>query len=364
MKIAVLGAGGLIANRVVETVHLGGRGDVVAIVARENELPRPSRFGLETRIADMADASALTSALTGCDVALFAATDSAAVVEHTPSLVCQAAAAARVPRVIYVGSAFVHGRNPAPNTDETSLLQASSLLSADAAHASAERRFFAECQRLNLAGYALRPGIVYGPRSPFIATVAEDLAAGEAWLYRRGLGIFNGVYVDNLVHAILLCAEASNGAGQAYLISDAETVTWAELYLTASLELDISPRSLHDVQELPEFSPSWLDRAERAVASPVVQRALPLVPAALKQRTKSLLKAWNAPLSTETWSMPQPAQPRITPELGELQRAAWKFPFGRAHRVLGYLPPVKFAEGMRRSFAWWRFTRGETPPAY
>jgi nucleoside-diphosphate-sugar epimerase len=38
-----------------------------------------------------------------------------------------------------------------------------------------------------------------------------------------------------------------------------------------------------------------------------------------------------------------------------LQQCRWKFPHAKAESLLGYRPPVTFADAMTRSFAWWRF---------
>jgi nucleoside-diphosphate-sugar epimerase len=42
-----------------------------------------------------------------------------------------------------------------------------------------------------------------------------------------------------------------------------------------------------------------------------------------------------------------------------LQQCAWKFPHVRAEQNLDYRPTVSFAEGIERSFAWWRFAQGQ-----
>ena len=87
----------------------------------------------------------------------------------------------------------------------------------------AERQFFTECRQLGLAGYALRPGYVFGPRSDVIADLAASLETERSWLLQNGDGICNSVYVDNLVAAVRLALKAKSGAGTAFFVTDAET---------------------------------------------------------------------------------------------------------------------------------------------
>ncbi|MDR7518884.1 MAG: NAD-dependent epimerase/dehydratase family protein [Armatimonadota bacterium] len=66
-------------------------------------------------------------------------------------------------------------------------------------------RFF---KRHGLPVAILRPTIVYGPfgRSWTISTCAL-IREGRMVLVNGGVGICNSLYVDNLVHAMLLAAE-------------------------------------------------------------------------------------------------------------------------------------------------------------
>ncbi len=38
-----------------------------------------------------------------------------------------------------------------------------------------------------------------------------------------------------------------------------------------------------------------------------------------------------------------------------IQQCRWKLPHAKAERLLGYRPPVAFADGLRRSLAWLDF---------
>lgn len=364
MRIAIIGASGFIGTRLVERFHLGGgEHSIVAIVRRASSLALPARFHLETQIADALDTDAMARAFSGCDVVIHTALGDTAQIERMPSALCHAAAAAGVRRLIYLSSASVHGQNPPAGTDESSPLHLHQEIDYNSAKIRAEQKFFSECQRLSLTGFALRPGVVYGPRSRWIADLATDLLEGRAWLYEGGRGICNGIYVDNVVHAITCCLRAPDNAAGAYLIGDGEKITWEQFYRSAALHLDVPWDSIQQLTRLPAFKRTWKDRAGRAVAHPLVQRLLPLVPYGLKRSAKAVMAASGPVIRPDSWTLPNGPRPRITQELALLQQCAWQFPHQRAEQQLDYRPLVTFEEGMNRSFAWWRFAQGRIPLA-
>ena len=359
MKVAVIGASGFIGTRVIEQYHLGGGPTVAALVRQPSSLALPSRFGIETHLADALDVDAMARAMSGCSAVIHVALGDPAQIERMPAALCLAAAAADVRRLIYMSSASVHGQNPAAGTDEATELDSNQPLEYNTAKINAEQKFFDECARHSITPFALRPGIVYGPRSRWIADTAADLLENRAWLYDNGRGICNCIYVDNLVHAITCCLNAADDAAGVYLVGDAETVTWEQFYRAAALQLEVSPGTIQQVTEVPSFERSWQDRASGASTHPFVQRLLPLVPHGLKRSAKAMIAATSPKRPTDSWTLPARARPRITQELALLQQCAWKFPHVRAEQNLEYRPPVSFAEGMERSFAWWKFAQGQ-----
>ncbi|MEO6005483.1 MAG: NAD(P)-dependent oxidoreductase [Opitutus sp.] len=359
MKVAVIGASGFIGTRLIEQFHLGGGPTVVAIVRQPSSLALPARFSIETHLADALDVDGMARAMTGCSAVIHAALGDSAQIERMPAALCLAASAADVRRVIYLSSASVHGQNPAKGTDESTLLNQHQQLEYSTARIKAEQKFFAECARHSLVGFALRPGVVYGPRSRWIAELASDLLEQRAWLYEGGRGIFNGIYVDNLITAINCCLQATDDAAGPYLVGDADQVTWEQFYRSAALKLDVPWHSVHQLTRLPEFQRSWQERAASASAHPFVQRLLPLVPPSLKRGAKAVIAASAQTPRIDSWTLRHGPQPRVTRELALLQQCSWKFPHARSEQNLDYRPQVSFAEGMERSFAWWRFSQGQ-----
>ena len=355
MKVAIIGANGFIGTRLVEQFHLNGWHEVFPVVRKPSSLALPARFQVPWRVGDALKTDSLTKALEGCEAVVHAAIGDPLQIEQMPAVLCAAASAAGIKRVVYLSSASVHGQNIPANTSETSQLHTNHSLDYNNAKVRAEHLFFTEASRHGLAAYALRPGVVFGPRSRWIADLAQELRSGRAWLFDEGRGVCNSIYVDNLVHAIRLCLEAESGAGQAYLVGDRETVLWADFYRAAADALGVPFETVHRVSELPTFTKSWRERVEKTVAQPWAQALLPAFPYVLKRTTKTVMAALNTPPPADSWTLPDAPKPAITEEMAALQQNRWKLPYDKAESVLGYRAPVTFSEGMRRSLAWLRF---------
>jgi nucleoside-diphosphate-sugar epimerase len=223
----------------------------------------------------------------------------------------------------------------------------------------AERAFFHGCARHALEGFALRPGVVFGPRSRWIADAATELRAGRAGWLNGGRGICNSLYVDNLVEAVHRAAIAPGPGGEAFLVGDAETVTWRDFLgpIARHVGLDLSAFGDLPVPALPreresKFAAFTLTRTYGRVGR--------LTPDRVKRLVKGAIRAWpQPPPAPEAWTLPSGVpRPRLTHEAALLQQCAWKFPHTRATERLGYRPPVTFAEGLSRSLAWLDFAEG------
>jgi 2-alkyl-3-oxoalkanoate reductase len=359
MNIAIIGANGFIGTRLVERFHLGGDHAVVPVVRRASGLALSARFALDGRIADALDVSSLAGALQGCDTVVHAALGDPRQIEAMPAVLCAAAAAAGVKRVIYLSSASVHGQAPPPRTTEASPLHCRHAMDYNNAKVRAERAFFRHVARHRLDGFALRPGVVYGPRSRWITDLAADLRQRRAWLLGAGDGVCNGIYVDNLAAAVARCLTAPADAAGAYLVGDAERVTWSDFYHRVSAALGLDPAAIHRLSDAPVFRRTSRETVARLVASRGVQALLPAAPARLKQFGKHLLAAATAPAPvSDSWSLPAGPAPRITQELALLQQCRWQLPSDRAAARLGYRPVVDFPTALQRSLAWLAFAEG------
>jgi nucleoside-diphosphate-sugar epimerase len=307
------------------------------------------RFPIKGFVADAFDQQALRLAFRGCEVVVHAVAGDFDTIIGTIDPVYCAAEAEGVRRIVYLSSASVHGQSPSFGTSEESPLNDRQPVEYNNAKVRAERRLLQLRRRGPVDVVMLRPGIVFGPRSYWTGGFADELVEGHAYLVEGGRGICNSAYVDNVVHAIYLAMRAPEADGQAYLIGDAETVTWADLckpiadalgYELAPLNRPAAPHqhSLHRLNGL---------RALRRFAVGL--------PAPLYYGIKAARAAWRAQQNRPMDSYAQTHDISVTLERTLLHKCATKLSFGKAARELGYSPIVSFEDGCRRSVSWLKF---------
>jgi nucleoside-diphosphate-sugar epimerase len=356
-RIAILGAGGFIGGRAVEMLHLSGAADVRPVVRHPHNLASASRFALEGRIADALDEAALRAAFAGCAVVVHAIAGDPATIVESIAPVYRAAEQSGVRRLVYLSSASVHGQAPPPGTDERSPLDERQPLEYNNAKVRAERLLLSLRARGATEVVILRPGIVTGPRSSWQTGFARQLLSGSAYWLDDGRGICNSTYVDNVVHAIHLASSAPGADAQAFIVGDAETVTWADLHRPVAEALGFDIRSVPNATEV-EPPPSWKDRFHAFRRRPAVKSKLALLPMRLRRTLETALSS-APPTQPSPWSHPSTdlsgSIPTASREMALLYRCATKLPHSKAAGTLGYRPVVSFQEGCRRTLEWLAF---------
>jgi len=354
-KVAVIGASGFIGLRTTEVFHLGGLAEIRPIVRSAASLAVLARMRLDWRVCSFLDVRELTAALRGCEVCVHAAIGDAAQIVRMAKATYRACVDAGVRRLIWLSSASVHGQNPEVGTDETTVLRDDQPFTYNNAKVRAEWALQRVARDTCVEAVTLRPGIVLGPRSRWIAGAAEDLIYGRAAWINQGNGICNSVYVDNLVEGIWRALITRAAAGDSFLIGDRETVTWRELFLAIAEHLG------YDAGAFTELEASEIPAEVKSQFAAITQtrsygHMSQLVPARAKRLVKAIARAWpEPPPAPGAWVLRTSPHLSLTSEMASLQQCRWKLPHGKAERFLGYQPCVTFAEGMRRSLAWLDF---------
>jgi 2-alkyl-3-oxoalkanoate reductase len=348
--IAVLGASGFIGSRAVEMMSLLNTAEVRPVVRRPAALASSARLGLPGRIADARDANALEQAFTGCDSVIHAVAGDVQTILGCVAPVYLAAQAAGVRRLIYLSSASVHGQSPDFGTDEASELNDRQPIEYNNAKIKAERQLLALRQSGKVEVVILRPGIVFGPRSSWTGGFADELLSRTAYLIDGGKGICNSVYVDNVVHAIEQAIEEPRADGQAYLICDYETVTWADLYEPVAKALGFNIESI--LVTMPMLSKQTWQR--RFLDDQTVRATFNSLPSGLRRILKAGYSEWKNSQGHPAGSK-RNRKITITEERFLLYCNKTKLQSHKAKRELGYRPTVGFEEACRRSIGWLAF---------
>ena len=363
-KLAVIGASGFVGLRTVELFSARTDLAVVPVVRAAASLAVLARQRLDWRISGFLDEAPLAAALHGCTVCIHAAIGDAGQIVRMSEVAYRACARAGVRRLVWLSSASVHSQNCPAGTEETSPLHEHHPLVYNNAKVRAERRLARLARDRRVEVVMLRPGVVFGPRSRWIADAATALRAGRAAWLDTGAGVCNSIYIDNLVEAIRLAATVPAAAGETFLVGDAETVTWREFLLPIARHLGRDEVDFH-AAVAPVIVPERESRLAAFTLTPAYARLARLVPARAKRLVTAVAENWSQPPARPSaWSL-RTAQPvaRLTPELALLQLCRWKLPHTKAERLLGYRPPVSFGEGLRRSLAWLDFAGLGRPPA-
>jgi len=354
MRVAVLGASGFIGSRLVERLHLEEIAEVRPVARRVASLAGPSRFGLDCRVADAFDREALAAAFAGCEVIVHAVAGPPRVILGTLAPVYEAAQRSGVRRIVYLSTASVHGQAPPIGTTEDSELSDRQPIAYNNAKVRAERRLLRLRERGTVELVLLRPGIVFGPRSTWISSFADALLEDSASLVDGGRGVCNSLYVDNLIDAIRAAMSAPGADGEAFLLGDRESVTWADLYRPIALALGVGLASVAEAGT-PTSESSWRERWGRARRSGAVRRMSSMLPRRVRAALTSRSSLEGSALPSSPWVAPASPKPVATPELALLYRCGYKLPFDKASRLLGYEPRVSFDLACRRTVAWLEF---------
>lgn len=360
-RVALIGASGFIGLRCVELLGHSTELPLIPLVRSPSSLAVLARQPLDWRITSFVDDAALVQALKGCEICVHAAIGDAAQITRMAEVVYRACAAAGVRRLVWLSSASVHGQNCPTGTNETSMLRDDQAMVYNNAkvHAEWSLQKLARDRRVELI--MLRPGVVFGPRSRWIADAANEIRQNRAAWINRGGGICNSIYVDNLVEAIRLALVCPAPASNVFLVGDRETVTWRDFLLPIAQHFGRDESAFTDLP-VPTFAPEPKARLASLTQTPVYGAVGNLVPDRAKRVVKGLLRAWPSPRpSAGAWTYRQPTTPpALTQEMALLQQCTWKFPHDLASTQLGYVPRVPFAEGLQRSLAWLDFAEGLT----
>ena len=385
-KILVTGGTGFIGGRLVEKLTLTSRIPVRVLVHDFARAWKLARLPVEMVQGDVAEPQQVRNAAQGCDVIVHCAYGTAgeqetkrqATIEGTRN-VLEAALQLRLKRVVHLSTLMVYGVPPDGDLDETAPRHYLDNLYADS-KLDAENLALDYAKTRGVPVVVLQPGIVYGPYARFwTMNIVDSLKAGKVILVNGGQGLCNAVYIDDLVQAILLSIKENEAAGETFLISAAEPVTWRTFFehyeqilgfsstvsMSAAEAIDYyrqqaQPRRsiLRESIEIIRENPLILDRivTTREVAG-FMKAAGFLVPKPVRESLKGKILTNGKNGSESIATKPEKPLLPLDPLTVRMYAAKTRVRIDKARRLLGYRPAFDLSSGMNVTEQWLRWAK-------
>lgn len=251
LKLALSGATGFIARRLVAQLLAEGH-ELKALTRRSGCAGLPAGVTLVRGDVTGEDA-ALIELLDGADVFFHCAAElrdparmEAVNVTGTERLL--RLAAGRIGRWVQLSSVGVYGHHGAGDiTEETPLAPENPY---ERSKAKADRLVAEGAARGGFEFSILRPSIVFGEEMPnqSLRQLAEAIRRGVFFFLGAPGASANYIHVENVVHALGLCARHSGAAGRVFNLSDyrsmeafVETIAAAQGIATPTIRLPVWP---------------------------------------------------------------------------------------------------------------------------
>lgn len=355
-KIALVGAGGFVGSRFMHILRQRGSLEYVGIVRSVRSLARLSNAPMETRVVHTSKVSELAEALAGCGTAINLIYGDLLRALAETQTVYEAARLAGCKRFIHLSSAVVFGRAESGDLVDDSKPQVHNWNLYARGKAQAEVYLKNAMSEGAMRVVVLRPGLIWGPGSPWVHMAGDQLSHGAVCLSNSGKGIANLVHVDNLVSMMLAVHSKPSGPSGFYNVSDAETVTWRDYYEGIAERLGYPIAHVRTWPDArlplsPKLAMEWC--LQQRFLFRAAKWLLPHLGTNTKAFAKKLLKGEVLP--PEANPVAPIEAPRLTRERWDLQNTPFRLPTKKFMSDYGPLKLVSFEDALDSAAAWLRF---------
>ncbi len=374
-RILVTGGSGFIGSRLCEVLYLNYKpSQITALVRNMGRAARIGRMRVHIIRCNILDWEKVEAAVKQSDIVIhLAAGDRKTIVKGT-KIVAKTARKHQVERFIHMSSAAVYGLRPDPShIKEDAPLKYTGNPYSDA-KIDAEKIVQREIRK-GLNAVILRPRIIYGPYSVYVTKIFSSIIHNKFLLVDNGSGACNCVYIDNLIHAIILSIRQDGAVRETFFITDGERKTWGEFY-KAFLE------SLDDIELVSVSSHLLNSREEKGHESFLKAMKRFLTSNTTKDFVKEapLLSSITRPIFSYLYDLPDEKKIKIKDAIGIARSERHIKPtdnllkhfdysrllresgegftdISKAKSVLEYSPLVTFNEGVELTKQWLHFAR-------
>lgn len=359
-RALVTGATGFIGARLIERLFDNGASDVTAIVRRPQTCASIARFPLKLADVDLLDENAVRTAIAGQRHVFHLAygrdgANAKAVTMQGTQNVVNAAIEAKCESVVVLSTINVIGW-PDGDTDESAPYRPAGGEYGRSKAAMEQWCLKRAAESGGTRIVVLLPSCVYGPGGKTFTELPAQLAGRNefGWI-SQGKGSANYVFIDNLIDAIFLAAEAAEAHGRRFIINDGAT-SWRTF-----LEPIVAPWK----DAIRSYEPGELTRVYQQSRRGALKRALKAASASPEFRREiKQTQIWTIarPLVSRT-AKTQPATALNGTSAKSASNASFppdwienlfgnhrtRFSSAQAQAVLGWTSRISLEEGQRIS---------------
>jgi len=372
--VAITGATGFIGGRLAERLATERGATVRCLVRGMAGAARLARLPVELIPVDLADADAVGAAVAGAEYVFHCAYDVRSQKQNmagTANLVAACGPGSGVRRLVHLSTfsvyePFADGELSEETADGDRAWQYART------KLDLEQMVLGAARASTCPGTVLQPSIVYGPfGKPWTNAPAEMLLYGTVVLPERGEGLCNGLYVDDLVDAMLLAATREEAIGERFVISGPEPARWDRFFGRIADALGVAPPVLWPAERIKAAQGGIVRDLRMVLNDPkkIIQLVVRWNPARrfLQAGLDGMPRALQELVTKYYFDRPsRPIGQVHVPDrqLLSLYSAKPVARIDKARRLLGYEPRFHFDDGMAVTVAYLKWAYGDQVPAH
>lgn len=348
--VLIIGGTGFVGSRLAERLVLEEGVKVRVLVRNWTKAVWISRMAVELLQGNLLDLDSILKAIQGCDVVFHCASglspDGSYMKTDIDGIhnVLDACSKHGIKRLVYLSSVAVHGPNPPQSADETSpyVIQGRDYSDSKVRTEQFLMEYYREKQ---MPIVILRPTFIWGPRgNNFTRRPLLDMKRGTFVFIDNGAGSCNAVYIDNLVDAMLLAGIKDEAVGEAFLVTDGLSITWADFFKYYA--------DLLGIKHFPSIS-------SKSYSSRFLCRKVDMLRDLLERLKGNPAPLWRKVVRRSARELLTVLEKRYC-SYWDLEKFArkGKININKARKLLGYHPRYGLKDGMEETLLWVRDQMG------